>query len=129
MLKAANESGAGAEGEAVSDEAPNDGYDAHHGEALHHSSEDVLFADEATIVESQSWAGHEQDKSGAYKHPRVVGRHLSVCDLGLQLCNLIGRSSGGGLSKSGNSAKKKTETTKKGQLDGTSLHNAPHGHF
>jgi hypothetical protein len=33
------------------------------------------------------------------------------------------------LSQSGDSAKKKAETSKKRQLEGTSVHNAPHGHF
>ena len=69
-----------AEGERVADDGPDDGDQAHHGEALHHGAEDVLPADEAAIEEGETGSGHEQDEGGGDEHPCVVAGGLGVLD-------------------------------------------------
>ena len=78
VLEAADEPVAVTEGQRVADDGPEDGDQAHHGEALHHGAEDVLFADQAAVEEGQSGAGHEQDEGGGDQHPGVVAGGLSA---------------------------------------------------
>ena len=78
MIEAANEPVAGAEGQRVADDGPEDGDQSHHGKALHHGSEDVLFADQAAVEQGQSGSGHEQDEGSRNQHPGVVGVGLGV---------------------------------------------------
>ena len=84
MLEAADEPVAVAEGERVADDGPENGDQAHHGEALHHGAEDVLLAHQAAIEERQAGAGHQQDQSGGGEHPGVVAGELCVDGGGLQ---------------------------------------------
>jgi hypothetical protein len=78
VLEAADESVAVAEGQRVADDGPEDGDQAHHGEALHHGAEDVLFADQAAVEESQAGTGHQQDQGRGDQHPGVVAGGLGA---------------------------------------------------
>src|ERR1017187_1165404 len=88
MLKAADEGAAVAKGQRVTADSPNDGDQAHHGEALHHGAQDVLLAHEAAVEESESGAGHEQDQGGGDQHPCVVASGLGILDGLLKGSNL-----------------------------------------
>ena len=68
------------EGQRIADDRPDDGDQAHHGEALHHGAEDVLLAHQAAVEERQSGAGHQQHQRGGDQHPGVVARRLGVLD-------------------------------------------------
>ena len=72
MLKAAHEAVAGPEGQRVADQRPQNGNEPHHGEALHHGSQDVLAADQAAIKKSQTGRGHQQNQRGGDQHPGIV---------------------------------------------------------
>ncbi len=72
VVQAADESIAGAESQAVADQRPEHGDDAHHGEALHHRGENVLAADETAIEEGEAWTGHHEHQRGAGEHPGVI---------------------------------------------------------
>ena len=69
-----------AEGQRVADDGPENGDQAHHGEALHHGAEDVLAAHQAAVEERQAGAGHQQDQGGGDQHPGVVAGGLRVLD-------------------------------------------------
>jgi len=83
VLEAADEGVAVTEGQRVSADGPDDGDQSHHGKALHHGAEDVLFAHQAAIEERQSGTGHEQHQGGGDQHPCVVAGGLGILD-GLQ---------------------------------------------
>ncbi len=91
VVEISDEAVAGAEGEAEADDAPEDGDDGHHGEALHHGGEDILAADEASVEEGEAGAGHHEDKGRADEHPGVVGVEACVGDLLLEVSELLGR--------------------------------------
>ena len=74
MLESADEEIAVAEGEGVAEDGPQDGNQAHHGEALHHGAENVFAANQAAVEEGKSGAGHEEHQSGGNQHPGVVAR-------------------------------------------------------
>ena len=78
VAEAADKGVAAAEGQRVADNGPENGDQAHHGEALHHGAEDVLLAHQAAIEESQSGAGHQQDQGGGGQHPGVVAGRLGA---------------------------------------------------
>ena len=80
VLEAADEEIAVAEGQRIAGDGPEDGDQAHHGEALHHGAEDVFAAHQAAVEESQAGAGHEQDEGRGGQHPCVVGGGLGVLD-------------------------------------------------
>src|ERR1700740_883908 len=88
MVQSADETGPGIECKAVADERPEHGDDGHHGEALHHGGEHILFADETAVKERESGTGHHEHKCCADEHPSVVGTGLGGGDLGLELRNL-----------------------------------------
>jgi hypothetical protein len=85
VLEAADEPVAVAEGQRVADDGPENGDQAHHGEALHHGAEDVLLAHQAAVEERQSGAGHQQDQGGGGQHPGVIAGKLRVGGSGLGL--------------------------------------------
>ena len=66
------------EGQRIADDGPKNGDQAHHGEALHHGAEDVLFADQAAVEEGQTGSGHEQNECCGDQHPCVVTGGLGV---------------------------------------------------
>ena len=80
VLEAADEDVAVAEGQRVADDGPENGDQAHHGEALHHGAEDVLLAHQAAVEERQAGAGHQQDQGGGDQHPGVVAGGLGILD-------------------------------------------------
>ena len=80
VLKAADEAVAVAKGQRVADDGPENGDQAHHGEALHHGAEDVLAAHQAAVEERQAGAGHQQHQGGGDQHPGVVAGRLGVLD-------------------------------------------------
>ena len=80
VLKASDESVARAKGQRVADHGPEDGDEAHHGEALHHGGENVFAADETAIEEDQAGGGHHQNQRRGDQHPGVVSGGLSVAD-------------------------------------------------
>jgi hypothetical protein len=83
VLKASDEGVAMAEGQRVADNGPENGDQAHHGEALHHGAQDVLLADQAAVEERQTGSGHQQDQGGGGQHPGVVAGGLGVGGSGL----------------------------------------------
>jgi hypothetical protein len=72
VMESANEAVAGSKGEAVADQSPEHGDDAHHGKALHHGGEHIFAANQAAVEERKSRAGHHQDQGGAGEHPGVI---------------------------------------------------------
>ena len=106
VLEAADERVAVAEGQRIADDGPEDGDQAHHGEALHHGAEDVLLAHQAAVEERQAGAGHQQHQRRGDQHPGVVAGGLRVLDglleggdLGLRyrgLCGWVGDGRGNG---------------------------------
>ena len=69
-----------AEGQRVADDGPENGDQAHHGEALHHGAEDVLPAHQAAVEKRQAGAGHQQHQRGRDQHPGVVAGGLGILD-------------------------------------------------
>ena len=88
MLEAPDEAVAVPEGERITDDGPDDGDQAHHGEALHHGAEDVLPADQAAVEEREAGTGHQQDQGRGDQHPGVVAGGLGVLDGLLESGNL-----------------------------------------
>jgi len=80
VLQATDDAIARAEGQRVANHGPENGDEAHHGEALHHGAEDVLAAHQAAIEEDQAGSGHHQDQRGRNQHPGVVAGGLRVMD-------------------------------------------------
>jgi hypothetical protein len=89
VLQSADEAVARAEGQRVADHGPENGDQAHHGEALHHGAEDVLAAHQAAIEKDQAGSGHHQDQGGRDQHPGIVAGGLGVMDGLGELGNLF----------------------------------------
>jgi len=85
VLQAANKPVSLAKGQRITGDGPNDGHQAHHGEALHHGGQDVLLANQAAVEEGQAGSGHQQDQSGGDQHPGIVAGGLSGSAGGLRI--------------------------------------------
>ncbi len=70
--EAADDDVSGVEGQAVSDDGPDDADNSHEDEALHHRRQNVLATNQPAVKEGEGWACHQQDECGAGEHPGGV---------------------------------------------------------
>ncbi len=78
VVQPADERVAVPEGQRIAGDGPQDGDQAHHGEALHHGAENVLFAYQAAVKQGQARPRHQQHQGGGNQHPGVVAGHLGI---------------------------------------------------